>query len=83
MKQVLTSVDLAIIVCLTNAEIEKQERMAKGDEWNFSLNKKVAPTKKQIEQRLNNNSFYQDLLHLKHALNNINVEVETADIKVK
>ena len=83
MKQVLTIADLATINWLTNNEIDKQERMANAEEYDFNLGKKVIPTKKQIEQRLNNNIFYQDLLHLKNALNNVNVEVETADIEIK
>ena len=61
MKQVLTIADLATINWLTNNEIDKQERMANAEEYDFNLGKKVIPTKKQIEQRLNNNIFYHSL----------------------
>lgn len=85
MKQVLTITDLATLNYLVNREIQNHERMAREEYTDEDIFKKIILplNNKKVQDTLKSDLFYQDLLHLKNALNNINVEVETADIKVK
>ena len=85
MKQVLTISDLATINYLVNREVQSHERMAREEYTDDAIFKKIILplNNKKVQDTLKSDLFYQDLLHLKNALNNINVEVETAEIKVK
>lgn len=85
MKQVLTINDLAVIHSLVNKAIHSHEEMARQ---NFTNSPKFESiylplNDARVQERLKLDVHYQDLLHLKNTLMNINVEVETADIKIE
>ena len=83
MKQVLSVADFAIILNLVTREIERFER--KEDAWGLDKND-FSRRQKQLdeirEERLKS-PFYLSLKHLKESLENLNVEVETADVKIE
>ena len=79
MKQVLSVADFAIILDLINKEICKFQETGILV-WKEEERKRL---KKERMNELKNNVYYQSLLHLKNSLENLNVEVETPNIKVE
>lgn len=79
MKQVLSVADFAVILDLLNEKICRLEepQMIAWDE------KEKETLKKERMEELKRNVYYQGLLHLKNSLENLNVEVETPDVKVE
>lgn len=79
MKQVLSVADFAIILDLLNKEIcrlQEPTRLAWEEEQRERL-------REERMEKLKDNVYYQGLLHLKNSLENLNVEVETPDVKVE
>ena len=76
-KQTFSVADFATILNLVNDAICERkhvftDRIESGNFYQLRLN----------EKDLNEDTFYQDLLHLKESLQNMNVEVETPDVEV-
>ena len=83
MKQVLSVADLAIMYDIVKSEV------AKADDYinciyEFHLSNKQRQ-KKQEERKLamSSNARYNSMLRLKKALENLNVEIETPELKVE
>ena len=81
MKQVLTITDLSIINTLVNLEISRIVTRA-SERYDVDTFKKLKLDDKEVKERLENDVYYQDLVHLKNSLRNIAIEVETADVQV-
>lgn len=79
MKQVLSVADFAVILDLINKEICKFQE-AGIPTWKEEERKRL---KKERMEELEHNVYYQNLLHLKNSLENLNVEVETPDVKIE
>ncbi len=79
MKQTLSVADFALILELINREIGKIERYL--EECAETMEK--FGIRKQTESLLIEKQRYQDLLHLKQSLQNLNVEVETPKVEVE
>ena len=79
MKQILSVADFAIILDLLNKEICKFQE-AGILAWKEEEKKRL---KKERIEELKHNVYYQGLLHLKSSLENLNVEVETPDVKIE
>lgn len=83
-KQVLSVADFALILIMVNERIEMLERPAQY----FCLGRTEKEMKEERErgereraERLNS-SYYLQLKHLQNSLQNLNIEVETPDVKV-
>lgn len=81
MKQVLTITDLSTINTLVNLEISRISTRAR-EIYSGGTFKRLNPDDKEVKERLENDVYYQDLVHLKNSLKNIAIEVETADVQV-
>ena len=79
MKQVLSVADFAVILDLINEKICRLQEPTKLA-WEEKQRERLR--EERIEE-LKDNVYYQGLLHLKNSLENLNVEVETPDVKVK
>lgn len=87
MKQVLSVADFAIILDLVNREIHQLERKEEPIFFNGYDDKKWIEEQqerinKMHEERINS-PYYKSLIHLKKSLENLNVEVETPDVKIE
>lgn len=82
MKQVLSVADLATMLGLTNQEITQMKRDFVWIRGSLS-NKEIEEERKRQLEQLNTNPYYQSLCHLKTALENLNVEIETPELKVE
>lgn len=76
-KQTFSVADFATILNLVNDTICERrraftDRIESGGFYQWRLN----------EKELNDDVCYQDLLHLKKSLQNLNVEVETPNVEV-
>lgn len=86
MKQVLSVADFAIILNLVNEEIYNLERKEElfiicGDNKE-RIEEEQKRIDKMHEERLNS-PYYKSLVHLKHSLENLNVEVETPNVEIE
>ena len=83
MKQVLSVADFAIILNLVTREIDKIECRGKAwglDEEDYKRRQKQLD---EIREEQMKSPYYLSLKHLKESLENLNVEVETADVKIE
>lgn len=85
MKQILSVADLATMLNLVNKEIISMEM-----DYDCPLRVREFHSKKEYEQakqeqreELKSNPFYKSIVHLKQALENLNVEIETPELKVE
>ena len=79
MKQVLSVADFAVILDLIHEKIcslQEPTRLA----WEEGQRERL---REERMEELKDNVYYQGLLHLKNSLENLNVEVETPDIKIE
>ena len=87
MRQVLSVADFVTIVKLLTREIDKLEHWVCekfGTSKENGFLKTPAPiTDPRVQQYLKSNAEYQSLLHLKKSLENLNIEVETPDVKIE
>ena len=83
MKQVLSVADFATILNLVNREIEKIEHKERA----WGLDKKDYERRQkqldEIREEQMKSPYYLSLKHLKESLENLNVEVETTEVKIK
>ena len=82
-KQVLSVGDFAIILRLVNdrmSEIKEMYCRQFRDKREFYVKPALA-SDKIVQKELLHNNFYQDLVHLKNSLQNLNIEVETHDVE--
>lgn len=91
MKQVLSVADLATMLDLTNKAIENMKQnftyvnqtiFVKGRMVTLS-SKKIKEEQDRLSEQMKENSYYQSLMHLKAALENLNIEIETPELKVE
>lgn len=83
-KQVLSVSDFALILEMVNERLCRCERREKA--WGFGktdreIRKEQEQMDKEREERLNS-SYYLQLKHLQNSLMNLNIEVETPDVKL-
>lgn len=81
MKQVLSVADFSIIMVLVNREISQMEYDTRRYLFCDDIKDKKVIEEKQ--RALKENPYYKSLIHLKESLENLNVEVETADVEIK
>ena len=93
-KQVLSVADFATLLNIVNKEIkeiewrvceyfERQdyEKYIKNDGEEPKL--RPTPADIRVREQLDNHQDYKDLLHLKEALQQISVEIETPEVKIE
>lgn len=87
MRQVLSVADFVTIVNLLAQNIDKLEYWACEKFGTLKENgffKELALiTDPRVQEYLKSNAEYQSLLHLKKSLENLNIEVETPDVKIE
>lgn len=80
MKTVLSVKDFALLYELVLRDIHRAESF---NRYGWHLTDEEIKAKEQIhKEELKNNHHYQDLLRLREALGNLQVEVETPNIKI-
>ena len=91
MKQILSVADLATMLNLVNKAIERMKRdftyvspetIVNGRIITLS-SKKIKEEQDRLSEQLKENSYYESLMHIKVALENLNVEIETPELKVE
>ena len=91
MKQVLSVADLATMLDLTNKAIERMktdfmyvspETIVNGRIITLSA-KKIKEEQDRLLEQMKENSYYQSLMRLKTALENLNIEIETPELEIK
>ena len=80
MKQVLSVADFAIILDLVNHRFYDMEYQATHGFHGDSI--EDAETERRIKD-LQSSPYYKSLKHLKESLENLNVEVETPEVKIE
>lgn len=83
MKQILSIADFATILNLVKQELQALESRC-YTLLPYGLTKKEID--KEVERRKNEmkeSFYYKSLIQLKESLENLNVEVETADVEIK
>ena len=75
MKQVLSVADFAIILDLVNNNIADMKFRA--------VNEYREENKEELYKVLEENPYYQSLVHLKNSLQNLNIEVECPDVQIE
>lgn len=83
MKQVLSVADFATILNLVTREIDKIEYREEAwglDEEDYKRRQKQLD---EVREEQMKSPYYLSLKHLKESLENLNVEVETADVKIE
>ena len=76
-KQTLSVADFATILNLVNDAICERKRVFTDRIENGQFYQRILN-----EKDLNEDIIYQELLHLKESLQNLNIEVETPDVEV-
>ena len=81
MKQVLSVADFATIMNLVDKELSNYRMPNRSIclECGIDYEQECAFREKELQ----NNSYYQNLKHLKESLQNLNIEVECPDVKIK
>ena len=83
MKQILSIVDLTLILNLINKRIDDMEHNAKFGFFRYNMDDEVFEEEIQKRlQELQENAYYKQLVHLRDSLQNLNIEVECPDVKV-
>lgn len=85
-KQIFSVADFAMILIMTNIEMDKRERNYVYTEERLYVSEKTYKKRlnsKEVQEALSRDQFYQDLLHLKKSLQNLNIEVETPKVEVR
>ena len=91
MKQILSVADLATMLDLVNRAIERMktdflyvspETIVKGRIITLS-SKKIKEEQDRLFEQMKENSYYQSLMRLKTALENLNVEIETPELEIE
>lgn len=91
MKQVLSVADLATMLDVTNKAIENMKRnftyvnqtkIENGRIITIS-SKKIKEEQDRLFEQMKENPYYQSLMHLKTALETLNIEIETPELKVE
>lgn len=83
MKQVLSVADLAVMYAIVKSEVEKADEYINCI-YDFHLTNKQRQ-KKQEERKLamSSNARYNSMLRLKKALETLEIEIETPELKVE
>ena len=91
MKQVLSVADLATMLDVTNKAIENikrnftyvnQTKIENGRIITIS-SKKIKEEQDRLFEQMKENSYYQSLMHLKTALETLNIEIETPKLEIE
>lgn len=81
MKQVLSAADFATIMNLVDRELSNYSMPDRYvcSEYGIDYEKACEWREKELQH----NNHYQNLKHLKESLQNLNIEVECPDVKIK
>lgn len=86
-KQTLSVADFVTIVRLVDCEIYKisntEYKNARMDYREVGEFYDIKVMKETVDKALSENVFYQDLLHLKNSLQNLQIEIETPKVEIK
>ena len=87
MRQVLSVADFVTIVNLLAREIDRLEEFVCNKLGERDLDRffttPASITDPRVQEYLKSNAEYQSLLRLKKSLENLNIEVETPDVKIE
>jgi len=81
MIQVLSVADFATIMNLVDKELSIFEMPNRSICLEYGIDWETECASR--EKELQNNSYYQNLKHLKQSLQNLNIEVECPDVEIK
>lgn len=85
-KQVLSISDFVLILSMVNERVDWYERIDEPFDARIltksELKREQERLNKKREQRLNSSTYLQ-LKHLQQSLQNLNIEVETADVEIQ